>query len=461
MKKRKLNVLNIIAFASFLFVAALLLQSIYLPGRIQWPLLISVTLIAIVALLNRSKIIKLLFCTTLILSSFLILYLNSAAGRLTKLKPVETSVISFYVMKGSKMTKIEDAKGMKLGYSANLDDVTVNFITSELNKKSNDFILEKADDDEVNLEYLSSGKIKVLILDNAMFQSLAELQPFAVSQLVSIWSIEKSIIKEEIVKEVDIAHKPFIVLISGIDIAGPITLRSRSDVNILMVINPLTKKILTVSIPRDMYVNLGCRTGGLDKLTHSGIYGIQCTVKTIENFVGIDVNYYIRLNFTSLIKLVSVIGNIDVYSQYAFDSAGYHFTAGMNNLNATRALVFSRERKSFTSGDIQRGLNQQEVIKAIIKKITTPASVLKAEGIINALSQSIDMNVSAKDMSKLIKLQLDTNAKWETQSSNISGTGDMQPTYSMGSRLLYVMHPDLASLKETQDNIALYMTIPK
>jgi LCP family protein required for cell wall assembly len=309
---------------------------------------------------------------------------------------------------------------------------------------------------------LFSGGIDVLVLDNSVRDYLIEIDPKFEAKTKIIWTVEKTSIKEVIVKEVDISKKPFIVMISGIDIAGPISLRSRSDVNIIMVVNPTTNKILTVSIPRDTYVPLGCETGAFDKLTHSGMFGVNCTVKTIENLVGINVNYYLRVNFSSLTKIIDVVGNIDVYSKYTFTTEdGSYYKSGMNSLNSAKALTFARARHQFESGDIQRGLNQQEVIKGLINKLTSPATLTKINGIITATSKSIDTNMTTDDISKLVKKQIENNQPWEITTSNLSGVGDMQPTYSMGDRLLYVMQPDAASLAQIKKSIEEFMVVVK
>ncbi len=460
MKKRIVLLLNIALIAALLLFTALLIINRFLPNWMIWTAVFGLSLLSVTIVFYRLKTAKIILCILLLAASASIFYFDRAAVRLIAFNPIETSIFSFYVMPHSKVVKIEELSGKKLGYSSNLDDETLAYIKRELDTKISSYTLVEAVQDSDNLRKLKNGNIDVLILNNAMHQNLFEIQSKSVTELVLIGTIEKSYLKENIVKAIDVAQKPFIILISGIDISGPINLRSRSDVDILMVINPITKKVLSISIPRDTYVSLGCRTGGMDKLTDSAIYGIGCTVKTIEQLVGIDINYYVRVNFTSLLKLIDVIGNIDVYSKYAFKIDDFQYNVGMNSLNSARALEFSRARKSFATGDVQRGLNQQEVIKAIIKKMTAPAAILKVEGVIRALSDSIDTNLTIVELSQLIKLQLSTNSVWDIKSSNLSGTKDMKPTYSMGSRLLFVMHPSQVSLKAILENIKSYMMIP-
>jgi LCP family protein required for cell wall assembly len=311
-------------------------------------------------------------------------------------------------------------------------------------------------DDLFGLDELLAGRIDILVIDSAILETIVYENTDIQSQIKVIWTIEKDYEKIDITKEVDIAHKPFIVLISGIDIAGSISLRSRSDVNILLVVNPETHKIMTISIPRDTYANLGCKTKQLDKLTHSGIYGVNCTVSTIENLLDIDINYYIRVNFSSVLTIIDVVGNINVYSKYTFVSGGRSYVSGMNTLNAEEALRFSRERHAFENGDIQRGLNQQEVIKGIITKLLQPESLLKIDKIVKAVRKSIDTNVSSTDINLIITHQIENNQPWIFSSTYLKGRSAMKPTYSMGARLLYVYIPDEASLNQLHNDILAF-----
>jgi LCP family protein required for cell wall assembly len=354
-----------------------------------------------------------------------------------------------------------ESKDKMFSVSAMMDDSISLFLQDQLDTQITQYKWDVVSDDSVNMQKLYEKKTDVMVLDNSMRDALIEQEPNFETETRIIYTVEKSSVKEDIVKKIKTSKQPFIVLISGIDVAGPIANKSRSDVNILMVVNPVTHKILTVSIPRDTYVNLGCKTGALDKLTHAGNFGISCTVKTIEKLMEIDINYYIRVNFSSVIKIINVIGDIQVYSKYKFTHGDFHFNVGMNTLNAEETLGFSRERYSFPSGDIQRGLNQQEVIKGMINKLVQPASLLKFDAIVNATSKSFDTNLSISDFSALIKKQIENNRPWEITTSNLSGKGDMMPTYSMGKRLLYVMHPNPESLAKIKTDIASYMTMPQ
>lgn len=245
----------------------------------------------------------------------------------------------------------------------------------------------------------------------------------------------------------------FNVYISGIDTSGSISNVSRSDANILATVNTNTHEVLLTSIPRDYYVTLHSK-GAKDKLTHSGIYGINETVTTVEDLLDTDINYYVRVNFTTVIELVDTLGGIEVYSDYDFSSMGYHFNKGYNTLNGEEALVFSRERYSFASGDNQRVKNQQAVIEAIIKKVLNSTTLLtRYTSILESLEGSFQTNIEQNDISNLVKDQLNNMSSWTIKTNALTGTGSYGPTYSMGSTRLYIMLPNESSVAEAKQEI--------
>ena len=245
----------------------------------------------------------------------------------------------------------------------------------------------------------------------------------------------------------------FNVYISGIDTSGNISNVSRSDANILATVNTETHEVLLTSIPRDYYVTLHSY-GAKDKLTHSGIYGVNETVKTVEDLLDTDINYYVRVNFTTVIKLVDKLGGIEVYSDYDFSRDGYNFKKGYNHINGAAALVFSRERYSFAEGDNQRVKNQQHVIEAVIKKVLNSTTLLtKYTDILDALKGSFQTNIAQDDISALVKDQINNMSSWSVKTNSLTGTGASSSTYSMGSTKLYVMVPSSTSVNDAKDKI--------
>jgi LCP family protein required for cell wall assembly len=250
--------------------------------------------------------------------------------------------------------------------------------------------------------------------------------------------------------------KPYTVLISGVDTYGEVEKTSRSDVNIIAVVNPESKKILLVNTPRDYFVQLHGTTGAKDKLTHAGIYGIEMSKNTLQDLYETDIDYTVRVNFTSLLNLVDALGGISVQSDQAFKADGYNFVAGTNQLNAKQALAFSRERYSFSQGDRQRGKNQQKVIEAVVAKASQPDIIVNYQKILATLSDSFQTNASKDELSNLIKQQLDSVGQWKTESISVDGTGSNSSTYSMGRQALYVMVPDMNTVNLAKTAISSY-----
>ncbi|MDE5539387.1 MAG: LCP family protein, partial [Bacilli bacterium] len=234
---------------------------------------------------------------------------------------------------------------------------------------------------------------------------------------------------------------------------GVISSVSRSDVNMIITVNPNTHKILVTSIPRDYYVSLAGKDGK-DKLTHAGIYGIGTSVQTLENLLDIKINYYVKINFSSFVKIVDTLGGVSVYSKYDFVSRdGYHYQEGQNKVKGKEALSFVRERKAFSGGDRVRNMNQVAMIDAILEKATSAAIITKYNNLLNTLGDSFVTNLDKETITKFVKKQLKDNSKWEISSYALNGHDDYQYTYSYSGAKLYVMVPDNATVINAQNKI--------
>lgn len=246
----------------------------------------------------------------------------------------------------------------------------------------------------------------------------------------------------------------FNVYISGIDTYGSISRVSRSDVNIIATVNLRTGDILLTNVPRDMYVQLAGKEGLKDKLTHAGVYGINTSVRTLENFLDIDISYYVRINFSSLIRVVDYIGGIDVYSEYSFKAGNRYYKSGMNyGLSGEEALAFSRNRYAFSDGDRQRGRNQEQVIAAIIDKVSEIRDIGVFYNLVNTLQSSFQTDMSKETINGLISRQLEYSYDWNVMFSDVNGYDSSNYTYSYPWQKLYVMEVDVSSLNEAKDKI--------
>lgn len=249
----------------------------------------------------------------------------------------------------------------------------------------------------------------------------------------------------------------FTIYVSGIDTYGPITSVSRSDVNILMTVNRESQKILLTTTPRDAYVSIA--DGGNnqpDKLTHAGIYGVDASIHTLENLYETPINYYVRLNFTSFLKLIDLVGGVDVENDQAFTSlhGNYEFPIGTVHLDSDKALAFVRERYSLQGGDNDRGKNQEKVIAAVLRKLMTAEALKNYPQIIQGLKDSIQTDMSLETMMTLINAQLESGGQYQIESQALEGTGTMdKPSYAMPGSQLYVMEVNPDSLAKTKANI--------
>ena len=301
---------------------------------------------------------------------------------------------------------------------------------------------------------LLDGETKAIVL-NSVFENLIEQQDPDYSKKI------KKIYTKDLTKKVEAPKvatgNSFNVYISGIDTYGPISSVSRSDVNIIMTVNQDTKKILLTTTPRDAYVSIA--DGGKnqkDKLTHAGIYGVDASIHTLENLYGIDMNYYARLNFTSFLKLIDLLGGVDVYNDQEFTSkhGNYYFPVGNVHLDSEQALGFVRERYSLANGDGDRARNQQKVIAAIIQKLTSTEALKNFDSIVQGLQDSVQNNMPPETMVSLVNGQLASGGKYTVTNQDLKGTGRMDlPSYAMPDSNLYMLEIDPTSLENVKTAI--------
>ena len=349
-----------------------------------------------------------------------------------------------------------DAKDYVFGRQTYADQENTEKMLSEIRSRvGQEISLLEYDTVQSEAAALLNGEIQAAVYNEA-FTGVLEESIEGYSERVKVLD------HFEIRTKVDTAgrsvNKPFNVYISGIDVSGAITTTSRSDVNIIMNVNPDTKKILLTTTPRDYYVTIpGISGERRDKLTHAGIYGVDRSMAALENLYGVELSYYAKVNFTSLIKIVDALGGVDVESEYAFSAGGYSFSEGINHLDGDAALAFSRERYSFSDGDNQRGKNQEAVLAAIIKKASSPAVLASANKILASISKSVETNMTQDEMAQLISMQLSDGGDWDVESQAASGKGDTQTCFSSGSQPLYVMWPDDAAVAEMSEKMRLVL----
>lgn len=298
--------------------------------------------------------------------------------------------------------------------------------------------------DEV-IEALYKKKADAIIINAAMITTVQEhFEGFSADTRV-IEELELKTAVETGGSRTELTE-PFNVYISGIDVYGDISTNSRSDVNIIATVNPNTRQVLLTTTPRDYYVEIPNVTKGRkDKLTHAGIYGVDASMAALEKLYGIEIDYYVRVNFSGVEKIVDAMGGVTVYSKYAFSTylePYYSYKKGYNEMNGREALWFARDRKSVPGGERQRGKNQQEVIKGMIDKICSPAILTNYSSLLSAVGQSVQMNFSENQLKSLVKEQLKDDTSWNIKSLSADGKDARDYCYSYSGTALYVMYPN-------------------
>lgn len=302
-------------------------------------------------------------------------------------------------------------------------------------------------------EMLESDETSAIILESAQLSIIEEENKEFYDSIRIIWSTDVEIEIAKIGESVDVTKDSFNILISGIDTYGSITKVSRSDVNILVTVNPSTHSILLTSIPRDYYVLLP-EFNEYDKLTHAGIYGIETSVSAVENLLDTTINYYIKVNFTSMINIVDALGGITVESNYDFTTQdGYHFTKGTNELNGKEALSFARERKAFADGDRIRGQNQELILASLINKAMSASIITNYVDLLNALDDKFVTNITDEEITDFIKKQISEMPSWNINAISLDGSNAYDYTYSYKSQKLYVMKPYEESVLNAKEQI--------
>lgn len=368
----------------------------------------------------------------------------------------EVDNYSILVLKEAGYKNIDDIRNIEYGVIVDnnyeeLKSILNDKIGSKVSKYDNikdlinDFLLRKIEVIVVNESYISIIDDNMDILDKVIV-----LENVSVKKKEEVASKEVNVSKEKN----SVSDNSFNVYISGIDTYGSIDTVSRSDVNMIATVNIDNGHVLLTNIPRDMYVPLNGDNGKMDKLTHAGVYGVNTSIRTLESFLDTEIDYYVRINFNTLVSIVDYLGGIDVYSDYSFKAGKREYVVGMNyNLSGKEALAFARNRYAFSDGDRQRGRNQQKIIEAIIKKITESRDIETYFNLINTLENSFQTNLNKDTIVKFINLQIENNYNWEIEMIDVNGYDSSNYTYSYPFEKLYVMEVDSNSLDSTKNKI--------
>lgn len=374
-----------------------------------------------------------------------IFYLNKTRNLFDNISIIKEEVTDYYliVLKDSIYEEVSDLYEKNLAYYDKTNQDVLGSIKLNLTYvETTDITILK--------DKLFNQEVSAILISDIIKNKYLEEDPTFEDKIRILKTISIKTKIEDITKRVSIKNTPYNVLISGIDTYGDINKTSRNDVNIIATINPNTNEVLLTSIPRDYYVQLHGTEGYKDKLTHASYYGINMAIQTIEDIFDIDINYYVKVNFTTVVDLVNEIGGIEVYADQAVYLSGCPpIKVGLNKLNGACALAFSRERYSYSDGDRHRGRNQQEVIKAIFNKLNSGSTFLtEYTDIINTLENKFATNMDMNEITSFLKYELNELKDYKIITTQVDGYGSMGPTYSYPGQDLWIMIP----YEDTIDN---------
>jgi len=468
-------VLSILLVVASFYLLYQLIKINVLPTKLLFLItIIFVLLDAIFALLlcyyTRaivSKIICVVITLVLIFGSCMGGYYISKTGSLltniTNVTKHAKNTVSVVVKQSSDIKNKSQLNGLSVGTLRTIGTQGSSKALTELSKDG--IVMNQSEYDSLSavLEAFYNGEVDSIIINESSRSQILDMESYADfdnnTRVVyqTYYKVENT---DKANAVSDITSKPFNVLISGSDTRGGFDENGRSDVIMVATINPKTSTILLTSVPRDFYVTTacdaadGCMQGALDKITHTGIHGTNTTKRTVEQLLGIEINYTFKVGFDTVTDLVDALGGVDVYVEpgYAVTTSTFSVHEGTNHLDGEHALAYARERYSYTEGDRQRTKNQQQVLMGIVNEATKPSVITKYASIMDAMANTFSTTMSNDEITSLIKYQINNNPKWKMEQYMVDGTGDTLMCAELGDAAS-VMVPDQSTVKLAKDKI--------
>ena len=422
-----------------------------------------------------SKIICVVITLVLIFGSCMGGYYISKTGSLltniTNVTKHAKNTVSVVVKQSSDIKNKSQLNGLSVGTLRTIGTQGSSKALKELVKDG--IVMNQSEYDSLSamLEAFYNGEVDSVIINESSRSQILDMKSYADfdNNTRVVYQTSYKVENTDKANAVsDITSKPFNVLISGSDTRGGFDENGRSDVIMVATVNPKTGTILLTSIPRDYYVTTacdagdGCQQGALDKITHTGIHGTNTTKRTVEQLLGIEINYTFKVGFDTVTDIVDAVGGVDVNVEPGYECSnflhapGLSVHAGVNHLNGEQALGYARERYAYSEGDRQRTKNQQQVLMGIVNKVTSPAIVTNYASIMDSMANTFSTTMSNDEITSLIKYQLNKNPKWKIEQSMVDGTGDTQMCAELGNAA-YVMVPDQSTVTKASNKIDAVM----
>lgn len=462
--------ISIIGFV--LFSYALIIHKV-LPAKYRLffiGLLFLIYLVFAILIFKKSisKIIKNISTVLLLILAVVFLigfrYLDKSVRSFNNISTAKKKMayeFSIVVRKKSDIESLNDIGDKKIIVAYNKDHKNINLFKNEIEKKEKKKFNFDSGESYLSIsEGLLEEKFDIMLLNESFRSTIFEKNPKFSSDTRVIYTLglEVEDVKKLEAKEVSI-DEPFNLYISGTDSYGKVDMAGRSDVNLILSVDPKNRRILMTTIPRDSYLRIaGDGHNEYDKFTHSGIYGISSSIETLEQTLNTTINYYIKVNFSSLINIVDAMGYVDVVNLQGFKPvfSDEYYPKGILRLNGKQALHFARERKALNDGDYSRGRNHMRLLEAMIKKAISPSIILNYDNLLNVAVNSMDTNIPYNTIMGLINNQIDDGKDWKIIKEDLKGEGVLGlPSFAMPGYELWMFQPYEDSIKEISDNIKM------
>ena len=466
--------LSVVLVISSFYLLYQVIRLNVLPSKFLFPLTIGVVVldaIFILLLIYFSKnvvskivciVLTLFICVASCMGGYYISKTKSALSNITNVAKHAKNTVSVIVKESSSIKNKSQLNDVSVG-SLRLNEQGSKKVLKELSGEG--IVLNQTEYDSMTalLEAFYNGEVDSIIINESSRSQILDMEAYSNfdSNTRVVYQTSYKVKNNDSATSVsDITSKPFNVLISGSDTRGGFDENGRSDVIMIATVNPKTHTILLTSVPRDFYVTTacdagdGCMQGALDKITHTGIHGTNTTKRTVEQLLGIEINYTFKVGFDTVTELVDVLGGVDVYVEpgYAVHTSYLNVNEGINHLNAEQALAYARERYSYTEGDRQRTKNQQQVLMGIVKEATKPSVITNYAAIMDTMANTFSTTMSNEEITDLIKYQLNNNPTWKMEQYMVDGTGDTLMCAELGDAAS-VMVPDQSTVKMAKDKI--------
>lgn len=466
--------LSVVLVISSFYLLYQVIRLNVLPSKFLFPLTIGVVVldaIFILLLIYFSKnvvskiiciVLTLFICIASCMGGYYISKTQNVLSSITNVAKHAKNTVSVIVKESSSIKNKSQLNGVSVG-SLRLNEQGSKKALKELSSEG--IVLNQKEYDSMTtlLEAFYNGEVDSIIINESSRSQILDMEAYSNfdSNTRVVYQTSYKVKNNDSATSVsDITSKPFNVLISGSDTRGGFDENGRSDVIMIATVNPKTHTILLTSVPRDFYVTTacdagdGCMQGALDKITHTGIHGTNTTKRTVEQLLGIEINYTFKVGFDTVTKLVDTLGGVDVYVEpgYAVHNEYINVKEGVNHLYGEEALEYARERYAYTEGDRQRTKNQQQVLMGIVKEATKPSVITNYAAIMDTMANTFSTTMSNAEITDLIKYQLNNNPTWKMEQYMVDGTGDTLMCAELGDAAS-VMVPDQSTVKMAKDKI--------